>query len=84
MGFSGLCDALLQVGYQLPSLFGFSDGLGRGGDDLAPGVAPGNLLIGDGGRDLAQGVVLLLGHAGEQSDDQIGFGCGDGLGIDAV
>ena len=45
---------------------------------------PGDVRVGDDRRDLAQGVVLLLGHPGVRRQDQVRLRGRDRLDVDAV
>lgn len=53
-------------------------------DHVAPRRRPGGLRVGDGGGDLAQRVVVLLGEARIGGEDHVRVGVGHGLEIDAV
>ena len=83
LGRGGL-DLGLQLADELLALFLQAQALAVELDHLPPGGAPRGLGVGDDGRDLAEGVVLLLGQAGVAGQDDVGGGVGHGLEVDAI
>ena len=80
----GRGDPLVQVRDQRLALGGHAHGLGVQLDHLVHGGDPRCLGVGDDGRDLAEGRVVLRGDAGIGGENHVGFGVGDGLEGDAV
>ena len=74
----------VEVGDQLVALVRQADRGGVQADHVLVGGAPRHIRIGDDGRDLGQGVVLLLREAGVGREDDVRRGVGDGLEVDAV
>src|SRR5690606_7434393 len=81
-GGGGLVELPLDVVDQFLGFLALTEGLADDLDLLVPFNGPGQFRVGDGGGDVVEDVVLLLGDSGPGGQDDVGFQFDDGFEVD--